>query len=434
MSALRFPCLLLLLGLALAACSPAARYAKAPPDPAPPPAAAKGAEGPALASLRREPRLRIRLAARVREAVFHADGPLRLETAGEALSPRTRRGPLTLRARGTELLLAGPDGSAAPTPATGPIRIAGTSGTVRFGGRAYPGHLLALPAGGGRLNVVNEVPLETYLPGVLAGEVYAAWPEATLDAQAIAARSYALWERAAARDAGRAWDLEAGTASQAYLGRSPSPHLVAAVRRTRGRVLAYQGRVLPAFYSATCGGVGQTAAAVIERAPELAPLAGRERGTWCDASPHYRWPTVRRRAGALARAMADWGRRHAHPLAELEGLRTIWIRNRNPAGRPIRFRILDRRGRRFTVNAETLRFAANHVPEGAEPLPRNKQLKSSHVEPSITGQTVVFRGGRGHGHGAGLCQWGAHGLAVAGRDTRQILGHYYPGASLAKIY
>lgn len=329
----------------------------------------------------------------------------------------------------------------------------GEAGDVMLDGRAYPGTLVLRPAAGdavgavamavavaGRLDVVNHVGLEAYLPGVLERELYASWPAATFEAQAVAARSYAIWERAlqASRDpsaGGRGWDLESDVASQAYIGTATNPKAVDAVRRTRGVVLAYDGRVLPAFYSSTCGGRGQDAAAVFaDRVDDLPPLRGVPRERCCEASKKYRW-RGERDAATLATRLAAWGRVNRHPVGAMRGLSAVRIAVRNGAGRPTGYAVTDGSGRVFTLDAEQFRFACNFDGgDAGSKLEASMKLLSGDVEPRIDAGRVIFDEGRGYGHGVGMCQWGARGRALAGERYSQILAAYYGRASLMRAY
>lgn len=312
------------------------------------------------------------------------------------------------------------------------------AGGVLVDGRAFPAkvRLYPLTRGGrpaGRLDVVNVVGVERYLPGVLERELYGSWPRATYEAQAVAARSYALWER---RQAGRRhYHLESTVASQAYVGKSTRAVAVEAVTATRGMVLAWDGRVLPAFYSSTSGGRGQDAlAAFPERGLDLPPLRGRDHGRWGQGSGRHRWAVIERDRGTLAARMAAWGRAARHPVGRLDGLRAIRVVGRNAVGRPTRFAVVGVNGQRYELAAERLRFAVNHPAAGLPGLAREVVLPSSDTEPRVVGGVVRFEAGRGFGHGVGLAQWGAKEMADAGNDFRSILVFYYPGARLIRAY
>lgn len=311
-------------------------------------------------------------------------------------------------------------------------------GTMRVGEANYPNRLALTPRFDqrgqevGRFDTVNHVPLETYLPGVIERELYANWPEETFKAQAVAARSYALWEMTIA--SGRHFDLESTTASQVYGGQGSNPTALQAVRDTRGQVLAYAGRVLPAFFASSTGGLGQDALiAFPNRIENLPPLYGREHGAWDQASPSYRWGPVSRDTATLSKRIAAWGKRQKHPAARLGKLQRIEVSARNRVGRPAQFTLTDTAGQRIAIGCEMFRNACNFTREGEIPLGKKQKLLSSHVDVVVGGGTQ-FTNGRGHGHGVGMSQWGAQAMAKAGHGYAAILQFYYPGATVRKVY
>jgi stage II sporulation protein D len=149
------------------------------------------------------------------------------------------------------------------TARNGAVRLRGTSitliprrgGALRLNGRRYRGALVLQSVPGSRLNVINRVDLERYLLGVVPKEVPAHWgddtPEA-LRAQAIAARTYALALR---RPLAPGFDLRSTVRAQVYGGRDAEDRrTTAAVRATRGQVLTFEGKIIPALFFSTSGG------------------------------------------------------------------------------------------------------------------------------------------------------------------------------------
>jgi len=305
--------------------------------------------------------------------------------------------------------------------------------SLRLDGVDYPGsvQLRGSPSTAG-FDVINHVPMEQYLPGVLAGELYARWQPATFMAQAIAARSYAMVQMSRRRH--RYFDLESTTASQVYHGVTGSAKARNAVRQSRGMVLTYDGNVLPAFYCSCTGGVGQDAAIAFPNAPDLPPLRGRTQGTWGQASAYYRWGPIQRDRAALAQRIAAWGYRHRHPIAALKGLRRVAVVRTNAAGRIAQLTIGDDLGQTFRLGPEAFRHACNHEPEGLRGLSRAQQLPSSQCTVIVSDRTVSFTNGRGFGHGVGMGQFGAEAMASAGHSAKAILAFYYPTAQLVKAY
>ncbi len=201
--------------------------------------------------------------------------------------------------------------------------------------------------------------------------------------------------------------------------------------------MSYGGYVVPAFYSSTCGGTSQAAGVAFPKlggAIDLAPLRSERRGDWCRSSKYYRWGPITRSASQLAQRLAQWGRANDHAIAELRGLGRIDITERTGAGRPSQFTITDTAGHRYTLAPEAFRFACNETVRGLPALTSKQQLRSSHVQVRVKGSAVQFWDGRGWGHGVGMCQWGAQGMAEQGYNAKAILQHFYPGAHVQRLY
>ncbi len=282
-----------------------------------------------------------------------------------------------------------------------------------------------------QFDVINHLPLESYLPGVLHKELYKNWSPATFRAQAIAARSYAIVQGAANRS--KYFDVESTTASQAYAGAGAHNRARRAVRDTRGLVLTYRNRVLPAYYSSSCGGVGQDASVAFPYGQNIRPLRGYNHGAWCAKSTRFRWGPVTRSRLHLQQRLAAWGHTNRHAIANLKTIATITVSSRNAVSRPARFTVTDITGQSYGLPAESFRFACNYQAPSVQRLSDAARLKSSDVDVHLNGDMILITG-RGYGHGVGLCQWGAQALARAGHQEYTILSFYYPGAGVTKAY
>ena len=256
-----------------------------------------------------EPDLRIRVAAlRSASPVVRLTNPSgKLMMQGAGLAPRAVRTPIDVRQSpsGWRVVeLAGSKRAATLDVAlVGPIEFhppAGVHGVVAFDGTDWPGPLRLVPLTDepgvpGAIDVVIDVPLERYLPGVLAKELFRSWDLEVFKAQAIAARSFSICEHAHWSSV-RHYDLIAGEASQAWVGVTKDPKPREAVQATRGMVLSFEGRVVPCYYSSTCGGTPANAAESLTRNPNhgIAPLAaGAAAATahrdCCADAPRFRW-------------------------------------------------------------------------------------------------------------------------------------------------
>jgi stage II sporulation protein D len=193
---------------------------------------------------------------------------------------RLPAGPLTIR---PNLELPTPEG---PAVAMSPLVVRpGKAGPLSLDGRLYRGSL-QVSAQGGFLRVVNFAGLESYLQGVVAGEMPHSWPLEALRAQAVAARSYAL----ANLVKGKPFDLYADVRSQVYLGvAGEKPSATEAVRTTAGEVVLYGGRIASTLYFSTSG--GKTASAADVFGAPIPYLVSRP-DPWDKLSPYHRWGPV----------------------------------------------------------------------------------------------------------------------------------------------
>jgi stage II sporulation protein D len=305
-------------------------------------------------------------------------------------------------------------------------------------GKAYPGILtLVGRSEGATFDVINRVPLEDYLRGVVAAEMFSGWPLASYQAQAVTARSYALSERARSRAVGAPFDVEAGTRDQAYGGASDNPIVARAVSDTRGVVLTWNGDVLRAYYSSTCGGRPAAARDTWPTGPGMTynlagPLQGQPRDHACQAASYYRWTVTRPRAELTSRFKA-FGREAGLPIKALTSIESIRPAGVNASGRPNRFLVVQPGGQSYTLTGEELRRAANQEGPGLPPVTAANRVHGSDVEIVVGGTTATFTG-RGFGHGVGLCQWCAKGFADRGEAWTAILARFYPGARTEKVY
>jgi stage II sporulation protein D len=200
---------------------------------------------------------------------------------------------------GTGLKLAVDGGPA--TALSGPLTFLPAGGSPLTLGRAYRGQIL-VDVSGKRLRAVNALPLEQYLYGVVTAEMPSAWLPAALEAQAVAARSYALANRQTAGP----FDIYADGRSQAYLG--VSAESVAgrqAVDATAGEVLLYGGNVADTLFSSSTGGWTQSAADAF--GPPGRPYLVSVKDPYDTISPYHNWGPVPVTAQALAGALGITG-------------------------------------------------------------------------------------------------------------------------------
>ncbi|MBI2884756.1 MAG: SpoIID/LytB domain-containing protein [Candidatus Omnitrophica bacterium] len=283
--------------------------------------------------------------------------------------------------------------------------------TVRIRGQRLRGAVSVMRQPDQTLLVVNHVDLEDYLRGVLAKEAPDYWPSEALKAVAIAARTYALFQRLSKDDA--AYDVTANVMSQLYGGKSAERWRTSrAVRDTRGLVLTYRGVIFPAFFHSTCGGMTEQGT-VMGSAYNLEPLRGGVMCSFCDESPFYRWQR-RLSKGDIVWAMKQQNRPSVWPLDRLE------ITKFTPNGRVEALAVV---GGDRQVVLSGYEFRA---------LLGFDRIRSTWLQLAREGDEILIQG-RGWGHGVGLCQWGAAKLARRGMSAREIVSFYYPAAEVANL-
>jgi stage II sporulation protein D len=280
---------------------------------------------------------------------------------------------------------------------------------IRLNGREYGGRLTVIRSGEGTLAVVNEVPLEDYLVGVLRAESNERWPLEALRAQAIVSRTYAAYHRVLNAD--KPYHIVASTAHQQFVGVvAPTSPIWAAVQETRGQVLRWDGELFPAFYHTNSGGYTEDPRTVFAARnmpglrPVVCPLAA--------GSPHFQW--------SLDVRLADLGDTLRRNGVDVGALRGVEVSERTASLRATTVTV------RGTGGIQRLRGNDFRRMVGYD------TLKSTLFAVAVDGEVARFAG-RGYGHGVGMCQWGAKGMAEQGSTARDILAFYYPGARLGVL-
>jgi stage II sporulation protein D len=284
--------------------------------------------------------------------------------------------------------------SSPPTPVPAPVPVPVSGSTV-----------IRVQLGDGTIETLD---IEKYLYGVVPLESPPGWPAAALEAQAIVARTFALQKRTLSRP----YDLVATDADQRYGGvAAEHPASSAAVDATRGQALAYLGGPVSVFYSACCGGHTADANELWGHAG-LTYLRGVD-DPYCAASPDYRWqravPIDKARA-ALADKLTG-----TPQAAELD--------DPDDSGRPRSVTFHGDGGSvlELSVSDVRSRFGPDTI--------RSLWLREIDFDRTQAVPLVVIEGS-GRGHGVGLCQWGARGMALNGAAAPAILAHYFPGTTV----
>ncbi len=282
------------------------------------------------------------------------------------------------------------------------VSVQGSSGDrLRVQGRTYRSWI-SVRARQGRVLVINHVGLEHYLYGVLPREVYVSWPPAALRAQAVAARTYALYHMNMRTD--DIYDVLSTTASQVYGGLDHEHAATnAAVDATRGLVVLSGPRLALTLYHANSGGVVEAAEDVwgaqlpyLRRMLDLFSLDGRGAAWSCSLSEDE-----------MLERLSGFG-------IMLQALDSIQVLKRSGSGRVEQVELCG--------GDASARLSGNSLRLMLGP----GVLKSTRFIVEHDGTHFGFSG-YGFGHGVGMSQWGARHMAELGFGFRDILAHYYPG-------
>lgn len=311
------------------------------------------------------------------------------------------------------------------------MMVGDVDGAIALEGSPYRGHFKFVPTGGGKFDVINHVDSEAYLQGVLARELFPSFHPEAYKAQAIVARTYALYE-VKSQGGDRSWDVWADVKSQVYGGvKAETAKANAAVADTRGIVAGFgppkREKIFKAYFSACCGGVGQNVYDAFGD-PFIPPLTDRKVGDLCAISTKFNWGPVTIEKSELTRRIKIWAAARKNPIERMAMLDRIEIETINRGGRPVRFMLTDVNGQRYSLGSEETRWACN-ADRGNGPY-----LWSSFFKPVTQQTSIAFTEAHGSGHGVGMCQWCAESMARRGVPAEEIVRFSYPKSVLVKAY
>jgi len=310
--------------------------------------------------------------------------------------------------------------------------------SVSVNGKPYRGKFRFVPVGGANsttFDIVNDVDIDSYLKGVLARELLRNWNEETYRAQAIVARTYALYEsRRRGRD--NHWDLFADQRSQVYGGYADeTARSRLAADETSGIVLTYgqpgQERIFKTYFSACCGGITQSAADAFGE-PYIVPLSDQNLQGLCSQAPRYNWGPVEISKVDLTRRLRAYIAKRERREVNMATIAKLDIQSLNRFNRPIRFIATDANDGRYSLSGEELRNAVNGNANEQNPQKLNSSFFKVINEPGA--ETIKFVEGHGHGHGVGLCQYCSEARADAGMRHEDIILSAFPRAKLVRAY
>lgn len=286
--------------------------------------------------------------------------------------------------------------------------------------------------------VLNVVWVEDYLKGVVPAEIGKLSEEEieALKAQAIAARTYSLSHLGQYGDIG--YDLEASVMDQVYNGvEGENPLANEAIEDTKGKVLTLGEKLICTYYHANCGGMTECIEKVWDKPQEtyLIPVNDTD---FCSWAKNYSWEEVwskkdlERNISFYLDSLRLLFNGGSTPLNSkgFGNLVDLIIKERTPSGRIEVLEVVTDSGA-YPIYKDKIRWV---LKRGSDPnLILPSTLFDLEMERGFDGSIIsVTARGHGNGHGVGMCQTGAIGMARKGYSSEEILTHYYPGAKIIK--
>jgi len=305
------------------------------------------------------------------------------------------------------LMLDDPD---SPLPSERTESMGKLNGKIFFKGESYAG-LIEVRRDEKGLYIIDDLPFEKYIEGVVASESGAGVETEALKAQAVISRTYALFHKNLNKE--KEYDLTSSVLHQVFKENNINPQITRAVEDTKGEILTYEGAPVETLYHSIC--IGKT------ELPEEVWGGGSYpylKSVDCNSknTPYDNWKREFT-LDEIGKAAGISG-----------GIKDIAIASYTSTGRVKTLKIAaDAAGTVLEIKATDLRKSL-----GYKRLPSTDFSITKGAEGLSDKQSGVTLEGRGWGHGVGLCQWGATEMAREGKNYKEILAHYYPGTSLEK--
>lgn len=320
----------------------------------------------------------------------------------------------------------------------GPLTIQAVSGHLTHEDRSYRGELIVGVNQLGTMYLANRVTVTAYLQGVLPAEMHPSWASEALKAQAVVARTYLINQLEAHLKEG--FNVCNSTHCQVYQGlMGETERSNQAVLDTQGEILVFANQPIKAVYSSCCGGYSERIENVWDTPTaydylksqfdsdrrQFHPYREPHWQRWIKSTPDvfcrnsitaknnsvFRWEVTKTQAELTA---------SVKPYANVGTVTRIVPQERGQSGRLMRITVEGTAGQAEIAPELNIRRALGG-------------LRSSAFVVKKRGDQFIFRGA-GYGHGVGMCQVGAVGMAERGYNYREILGHYYHHCHLYSIY
>ena len=306
----------------------------------------------------------------------------------------------------------------------------GNNKHLSYNKKPYRGIVKLIPAGN-NLSVINILYMEDYLRGVVPPEIGKRSKDEieAVKAQAIAARTYAMAHLKQYPD--EQYDMRSSIIDQVYEGIKVEQKLInEAIDATAGYVITYQDDFINAYYHSTCGGMTDDIEDVWDR-KEVPYLKAVSDSSACSWSKYYNWEeifTEKQLRNRIEQYLSsDRGRD-----MRIGNIKDIVIVETSPGGRITKL-VIETNKDRFFFKKDRIRWVFGRTSNPDLILPSNRFKINLQRNSNGKIEKIIFTGS-GYGHGVGMCQCGAIGLARVGWNYDHILKHYYKNVEIKKLY
>lgn len=259
---------------------------------------------------------------------------------------------------------------------------------------------------------VDEMDVESYIMGVVAGEMKNTWPIEALKAQAILARTYTMKFVSTKNSAYEGADISTDIhEAQAYDADAVNDNVRKAVNETHGVVMLADGELPHAWFHAHSGGKTELPSKALEYKEDPAYLGVVDSRESSQAPEDVQKWNVSFSKDEILKACSESG-------LKFEKIETFEIGERGASGRAVN----------FLINGESVSAPGFRLLLGAS------KLKSTLIDSIRIEENAVHFTGRGFGHGVGMSQWGAFNMAEEGKTADEIIEHYYKGVELIEMW
>ncbi|OEG71203.1 hypothetical protein ATZ36_15475 [Candidatus Endomicrobiellum trichonymphae] len=291
-----------------------------------------------------------------------------------------------------------------------PLKVESSNGIIFANSKHYRGYLTIIKSGN-KMNIINVLPIEDYIKGVLPEEIVANWSIEALKSQAVISRTYAIANLN--RHSAQGFNICSTVHCQVYSGAGiESNSCNKAVLETQCETLSYDGKFAQTVFHANCGGHTEDPKYIWNWKDTPPYLKGVKCG-YCTAAPYTKWEKT------LSESFIR--KKLSNNNNNIGKIKSIKIKGKTSAGTAKELKITHSKGE-VALGAYQFRLAVDAW-----------QIKSHTFDFIKTDGDKFYFKGRGWGHKVGLCQWGAEGMAEKGKTYKEILAHFYPGTTIKKV-